>query len=210
MRLSMFRAQVRGAHLVGFAAPRPGCLPSGGCRTPSPRCGRSRPSPGPCRAPPAGCSCPRLAQLPQHAGQRLLFLVAQARGGLVQQQQRGSVHRARAISIRRCGPMARLPARSCMCSAMPMRSRWRAASLYSGALRPVKAQHGLDGTGVCHAGGHPAPRFPARSCRGSSSRAGRCATCRAWQSRATGRPLMTSPRNFTVPRSQRSAHPSPG
>ena len=43
----------------------------------------------------------------------------------------GSVHKARAISIKRCGPKARLPANSCMRSSMPMRlsCRWASAKM---------------------------------------------------------------------------------
>ena len=141
------------------------------------------------------------AQLPQHLGERLLLLQAQAGRGLVEQQQGRDRRTARARSpsaaagrARGCRP-ARACARPCRCAAAGARPRAAggAPRRGRGAASPPARRGG-------RAGARRARRSRAPSCRRSS--------CTCWKVRDTpsraiardGRPSMRPPRKSTSPR----------
>ncbi len=164
--MSVFRAQVGGAHLRALPAPRRACPPSGGCRIPSPRCGRR------CSITKSmSCSTSRMLMPSARSwrstsAKRLLLLMAQARGRLVEQQQRrvgaqGARDLQQALLARSPGcRRARAGSRR-----MPMRCNWRSASAKSALPRRGRGAAWRAIAPLCgRADGRRARRSPAPSC----------------------------------------------
>ena len=112
----------------------------------------------------------------------------------------GSVHSARAISSRRCGPRARLPASSCILSAMPMRASCRSASA-NRHRSSARSSPSMACTALLRV-----RRYPPRATFSSTVMSGIIFTC--WKVRdmprramsREGSPAIDSPRNCTAPR----------